>query len=460
VALLLERLAGGGLSTGRPLAVAGVMVATDFPQADVFWQGCENCVGMTGSFDIAPRHRETARMRLTHLISLIAGLAAVSVPGRSIGAPFDPPALYLQWQRDPTTTMTIHWHTVGEAKSGLLHRPVGGAAWQAAAGTAQPFVGTDRWVHTVELTQLRPATDYEFCFSPGEKVFKFRTMPQDLRQPVRFVTGGDVYHEYKWMDLMYGLAGRLDPAFVVLGGDLAYAHGGTNEERITRWFDYFAAWKTNAIAPDGRIIPMLVTIGNHEVKGSAGQPPENARSFYTLFAAPGAQGYACLDFGKYLSLVLLDSNHTHPIVGAQTDWLKGQLAARTSIPHVIPFYHTPAYPGYRSETGSHAEQIRANWCPLFDQYGVKLVFENHDHCFKRTHPIRGGNLDPTGTVYLGDGAWGVNLRTPDPGKPKWYIAQSGPIRHLYLVTLYPEARHVLAFNEAGQIFDEVYQQLD
>ncbi len=372
---------------------------------------------------------------------------------------FDPPALYLQWQRDPTTTMTIHWHTVGSARTEISYRNAGSTNWLPAYGSAQPFIGTERWVHTLELTQLSPATDYEFAFERDGKVFKFRTMPKDLSQPIRFVTGGDVYHEKRWMDRMNTLAARMDPAFVVFGGDLAYAHGGTNEEQITRWFDYFASWKKCAVAADGRLIPMLVSIGNHEVKGSYRKPLENARSFYTLFSSPGEQGYQCLDFGKYLSLLLLDSDHTHTIAGEQTVWLAKTLSARRKVPHVIPVYHTPAYPGYRVFDATQASEVRQHWCPLFDQHGVKLVFENHDHCFKRTLPIRGNKVDPQGTIYLGDGAWGVGLREPDPKKPKWYIAKNGAIRHLYLVTLYPDARHVLAINEGGQIFDEVYQRV-
>lgn len=385
-------------------------------------------------------------------------LAGIVGPGPLVAAPFDPPALYLQWQRDPATTMTVHWHTVGEAKTELHYRLVGRTNWATAAGSAQPFVGTDRWVHVVELTGLTPAQDYEFAFEAEGTVHKFRTMPKDLSQPVRFVAGGDVYHQTNWMERMTTLAARMDPAFVVFGGDLAYAHGGTNEEQITRWFDYFAVWKKCAVAPDGRLIPMLVTIGNHEVKGSYRKPRENAQSFYTLFSFPGSQGYQCLDFGKYLSLFLLDSDHTHTIAGEQTAWLDKQLSERRKVPHVFPVYHTPGYPGFREDTGTQAKEVRAHWSPLFDKYGVKLVFENHDHCFKRTFPIRGGKIDPKGTTYLGDGAWGVGLRKPDPAKPKWYIAKSGDIRHLYLVTLYADARHVLAINEGGQIFDEVYQR--
>ncbi len=373
--------------------------------------------------------------------------------------PFDPPALYLQWQRDPTTTMTINWHTEGEGRPVLQYRVVGETDWLTGQGQSRPFVGTERWVQVVELVGLTPGTDYEFAFEPDGKIFKFRTMPKDLSQPVRFVSGGDVYHQKNWAERMTTLAARMDPAFVVFGGDLAYAHGGTNEEKITRWFDYFEIWKKHAVTPDGRLIPMLVTIGNHEVKGSYRQRLENARSFYTLFASPGEQGYQCLDFGKYLSLFLLNSDHTHTIAGEQTAWLEKHLSARTGVPHVFPVYHTPAYPGYRGFEATQASEVRKHWCPLFDKYGVKLAFENHDHCFKRTLPIRANKVDPNGTIYLGDGAWGVGLREPDPKKPKWYLAKSGAIRHLYLVTLYPEARHVVAINEGGQIFDEVYQRV-
>lgn len=398
-------------------------------------------------------------VRLIKSWLLLLAVVAAVFSARAAEGEFDPPALYLQWQRDPTTTMTIHWHTAGEAKTELNYRKPDDANWQFAAGTAKPLPGTDRFVHTVELTDLLPATSYNFCFRPGERTFKFRTMPKDLSQPVRFITGGDVYGDRNWMGQMNALAGRLDPAFVVLGGDLAYSQGGTNEEKISRWFDYFASWKTNAIAPDGRLIPMLVTIGNHEVNGSYRQSPTKAASFYTVFSMPGPQGYNTLDFGKYLSLLLLDSDHTHPIAGAQTEWLANKLAARRKVPHVFPVYHTPGYPGFREDTGNQAKEVRTHWSPLFDKYKVKLAFENHDHAFKRTHPLRANKVDATGTVYLGDGAWGVGLRKPDPNKPRWYIARSAAIRHLYLVTLYADSRHVLAINESGEIFDELYQRV-
>lgn len=396
---------------------------------------------------------------------LIFGAAVVlGVAGSRANEPFDPPALYLTWQRDPTSTMTVHWHTIEEAKTQLFVRPRGTAEkWRAVSGTSQPLPGSERTVHTVEITGLEPRVDYEFCFWPGEKTFYFRTAPRDLSQPLRFVAGGDIYHERAWMDTMNGLAGKLDPAFVVIGGDLAYScEKASKPENRERWDVYFDSWKKHARTVDGRLIPMIVTIGNHEVPGGYHQPPERAAAYYALFSMPGAQGYNVLDFGPYFSLFLLDSGITHPIEGAQTEWLKSALAQRRQVPHLVPVYHIPAYPCVRSdeegESAALTQSVRKNWCPLFDEFGVKVAFENHDHAFKRTYPIRGHRIDSDGVVYLGDGAWGVNLRKPDRSKPRWYLQRADSIRHLYLVTLLPEARHVLAFDEQGRVFDEVYQR--
>ncbi len=44
---------------------------------------------------------------------LVVGVVVLwSAAGLSANEAFDPPALYLTWQRDPTSTMTVHWHTV------------------------------------------------------------------------------------------------------------------------------------------------------------------------------------------------------------------------------------------------------------------------------------------------------------------------------------------------------------
>src|SRR5262249_21587197 len=155
------------------------------------------------------------------------------------------------------------------------------------------------------------------------------------------------------------------------------------------------------IARDGRIIPMVTCIGNHEVDGAYGKQRDRAPFFYALFDGLYPEtGYATLDFGDYLSLVLLDTGHTTPIAGAQTSWLEKALKARVDHPNLFVVNHVPAYPSYRNpeppkvkdgqdkKFGTGEEQ-RTHWVPLFEKYRVPVVLEHHDHTFKRSKLLVG-----------------------------------------------------------------------
>lgn len=68
-----------------------------------------------------------------------------------------PAALYLTWQRDPTTTMTIHWHTEGAIPSAALQfKAANTGVAETVYADSRPMPFSDRYVHTVELTGLQP----------------------------------------------------------------------------------------------------------------------------------------------------------------------------------------------------------------------------------------------------------------------------------------------------------------
>lgn len=380
--------------------------------------------------------------------------------------PAEPLGIYLTWQGDPLTTMTVDWHTLAaEGYAPVLEfREQGRRTWTRAAGASVPFPHSDRTVHRIELASLKPATNYEFRFSRQSRVYSFRTMPADLSRPIRFATGGDTRVQQDWMENVNRQAMQYDLDFIVWGGDLAYCNGAP--ENVGNWYEWFDAIKNTLITPEGRVIPIIVGIGNHEVsRGTRHEEYEQndahrlqiAPYFYTLLAFPGQPGYATLDFGSYLSLLLLDTGHSNPIAGAQTEWLERQLAERSEVPHIIPVYHVPGYPSHRPFTFLNSLLVRQLWAPLFERYGVQVAFENHDHTYKRTHPIRGGKVQEDGIVYIGDGAWGVRTRVGD-GFGEWYIAKAASARHCILVTLEEDRRHFLMVDEDGQVIDE-YEQV-
>jgi hypothetical protein len=383
--------------------------------------------------------------------------------------PPNPVGLMLTWQSDPTTTMTIDWQRRAEElhhPAELQFRPRGEKTWQTVAADRIDFPFSTRKIDRVELTGLRPGSEYEFRGDGESPVFYFRTAPERLEGRLRLAVGGDMRHRQSRMEAINRVAIAEDPDIIYLGGDYAYADG--LEDRLYRWYEYFDAKRNSLITPDGRVPPVIGAIGNHEVRGgytwgrmeNDAARLEFAPYYYALFAFPGLPGYGVLDFGDYLSLVVLDSDHTNEIPGAQTDWLRATLAARRNVPHVLPTYHVPAYPSHRSFDDRVVSLVRENWPPLFDEFGIRLAFEHHDHLYKRTHPIRNNRVDPEGVVYMGDGAWGVWTRDPHPVDETWYLAQAENTLHVIMVDLYPDRQELYVLNPDGERIDETVIHLD
>jgi hypothetical protein len=403
--------------------------------------------------------------RRAFLGAAVAGLAsgrilgadslADAIPKVPDDAPFQPSTLFLTWQHDPTTTMTVQWvGTAGEtADTTVSYASLPDGLWQAQPTTPRPYPLTDFKVFRAELTDLAPGTDYQFRLGKRSPAYRFRTMPARATGAIPFVSGGDSgVNAHAVANNIQ--AARQDPLFAVIGGDLGYDNGRSVEVSLA----FLRNYSRHMVGRDGRLIPMLACIGNHEVDGGYNKPRAKAPFFYALFDGLFPEvGYTALDFGDYLSLVLLDTGHTSPIAGAQTDWLEQTLKARAERPHVVVVNHVPAYPSYRKAEGANGKAgtgagNRQHWVPLFEKYRVPVVLEHHDHTFKRTRPLLDGLGDDNGVLYLGDGSWG-RLRNPKKPDQLAYLAASSRDYHLSLHRLQGEERFHLALDEHGRIMD-------
>jgi hypothetical protein len=368
---------------------------------------------------------------------------------------FRPDTLFLTWQRDPTTTMTVQWvGTRGEtADTSVYYAASTDGPWKPQPTTAKPYPMTDFKVFRAELTGLSPGADYWFKVGKASPAYRFRTMPAKATDAIHFISGGDCgVNAHAVANNVQ--AARQDPMFAVVGGDLGYDNGRSVEVSLA----FLRNYSRTMVGRDGRLIPMLACIGNHEVNGGYGQPRDKAPFFYALFDGLFTEtGYASLDFGDYLSLVLLDSGHTSPIGAEQAAWLGAALKARADHPNVMVVNHVPAYPSYRNYQGQQGkdgtgEGQRKFWVPLFERYRVPVVLEHHDHTFKRTKPLLGGHADGNGVLYLGDGSWG-RLRNPKRPDELSYLAASSRDYHLSLHRIQGSERFHLALDEFGRVMD-------
>jgi acid phosphatase type 7 len=409
--------------------------------------------------------------RRTFFGSSLAGLAAgplfAQVPATSARdeAPFQPDTLFLTWQRDPTTTMTVQWvGTPGETADPTVYfTPTRFTALFIKPGAvkpkALPYGTTGFKVFRAELTGLTPGTDYQFTIGKQARVYRFRTMPAKATDTIHFISGGDCgVNPHAVANNVQ--AARQDPMFAVIGGDLGYDNGRSVEVSLA----FLRNYSKHMVGRDGRLIPMITCIGNHEVDGGYAKPRAKAPFFYALFDGlyPDTS-HATLDFGDYLSLVLLDTGHTSAIGGDQAAWLDKTLQARKDHPNVFVINHVPAYPSYRNMAGPPAKDgkegkpgtgdgNRKHWVPLFQKYRVPVVLEHHDHTFKRTKPLIDGLAHDNGVLYLGDGSWG-RLRSPSSPEKLAHLARTSRDYHLSLHRIQGKERFHLALDENGRVMD-------
>ncbi len=401
------------------------------------------------------------------LIALI-GFALVAPGIASAGIADDLPFhCYLTWQSDPTSTITVNFHTRNmHAVTEVLFDTVshdGTPAlypFRVAASTHEipglnDLPGAQRFIRTAELTGLEPGGVYYFIAgSPDGGYTAQRSVRLPGRGPegLRFIDGGDMA-ESEFVGPLLQAAAAESPQFALIGGDIAYEDGALANWAL--WDQWLDNWEAYMITPEGYTVPLILAIGNHEVVGGYDgfdDPLARAPFYFGLFAQSGhgfdmpRSAYFRRDFGPEATLLVLDSGHVTEIGGAQADWLEQQLAQLGAVDLRMAAYHVPMYPSHRGFEEPHIARVRDAWLPLFDAGGLDLGFEHHDHTLKRTKPLRENRSDPSGTVYLGDGCFGQDPRSGDQaaaledpaelaslGLTENYLAAWAAVRNFWLI---------------------------
>ncbi|MDA7823726.1 metallophosphoesterase [Opitutales bacterium] len=376
------------------------------------------------------------------------------------------------WTDSPSTTLNVIWLVEEDEPTDFKWGKQGGEINRNAVIKRQSFYektlsfwglaldvkngrfslpslkNADVEVCQVQLTGLQPDTIY--CVKLGKKEFKASTLPAKRPDRISFVTGGDMMHKPEWhKDGVEAMASR-SPDFALIGGDLAYANG----QDWKRWLDWIEIYADHARRADGLSIPFVVAIGNHEVIGGYGQIPEKAPLFFNLFPFPQENDATyIIDMYEDLSVLVLNSNHTRPVED-QVEFIEQALSLRKTRKHLFALYHFPAYGIVKGGLGNPISQsMRKHWTPLFDKYGLDAAFENDHHVYKRSKLIKGGKVDNSGTLYIGDGAWGVKTRGIGSDE-LWYVEQASPTRHVIEVVIEKNVRTYRAINHDQKVFDE------
>lgn len=369
--------------------------------------------------------------------------------------------VYLTWQRDPSTTMTVNFHTPQAPHEAAVYYDTqardGNPAkyrFRAQGETRQmPGLKDGRYLNHIELSGLTPDTTYYFVAGDSangyRKEQRFHTIPDD-HAPLRFIVGGDM-SVLPREKLLLQQAAKVKPMFVVIGGDIAYDNGDPDDFYITDL--WLKRWSQILRGEDDTLVPMVLAIGNHEVNDlDESHPQEERAPYYFNYFPQGGKSYFARQFGADVLLIALDSGHINDHA-SQADWLEKTLAAAAQ-PYTMTVYHVPLYPSVREEDYALTAAGRLHWLPIFDRHELFASFEHHDHAFKRSKLLRGGKEAEGGTLYLGDGAFGVKRRQPAKPLPE-YLEKASATPHFWVVETSQEGVRFHALDTWGHTVDEV-----
>jgi hypothetical protein len=369
----------------------------------------------------------------------------------------DPPStLIATWRsNDPSHQVTLQWIVEADDEPDPVDIALSsnGTATNETAVTRFGSVGSypPMYRHRATFRALAPDTEFGIQLRGKSTGLTVRTAPESIDEPLTFAQGGDIGTTGFVADL-HQEAASWDPLFALVGGDLAYADGVS----IPPWVTLLEQWHEH-MRSDGRLIPIASAIGNHEVQGGIHGDREDAPFYYDLFDNDvREQAYWAIDIGESVSFLMLDSNHSTPVPGEQTEWLESALAERADREHVAVVSHVPAYPSSKPITGAGRDRVdvREHWVPLFEEYDVDIVFEHDDHTYKRTHLLEGGERADDGILYVGDGAWGKGGREAVSTEERPYLAVSKSKRHVIRVEFGPDgSRQYRAVDPNGETID-------
>lgn len=354
-----------------------------------------------------------------------------------------PTLLNMTFNGDPKTSIAFDWYTAETVRGTVVQiaeaSQAGGGEFPAELATS--YVGNSTVIetlmtsgdrsskkykkfasHKVIANGLKPGTKYVYRAGNGDddgwsETGSFTT-DQAGNQDFHFLYVTDTQGSSKsnfelWQDTFKrAIEKTIDPKFVLLTGDL------TDDGDLEQLWQWFLGVPKKEFAN----VPFAPIIGNHEVEDY----PNN--NFYNHFNLPKDVGTGAHDGTVYAfeygDALFMQINSQYegdvkpykadPEFTKQLEWMRSQVAKSDKKWKFVSMHKGP----YSSGDNATAEDDRVEFyrkylIPVFDELGVDMVFEGHDHMYMRSYqmlnnvPIknvivdeRGNVVNPKGTVYL------------------------------------------------------------
>ena len=362
----------------------------------------------------------------------------------------------LIWHTSVPSLGSINWGKDSVDENGILSDSKPVKVHQVLLENLEPYT-----IYKYRITNALPMEEEPLKITPDEitsEVYSFQTAPEDGNAPVRIAVFGDAGAGTEEQRKIRDILDIMSPQILLVTGDLVYS-SGTDKNYQEKFFDVYKNLFTSCC--------VYPSPGNHDYGFTDGE------SYFSQFILPANnpdqdESYYSFDFGAghFISLDttrILDSGDRG--VNPQVEWLENDLASTTKTWKIVYFHHPP-YTTALHGSDLQKPEIRQTLTPLFEQYGVDLVFSGHDHVYERFQPIlqnkvvdawQGSNfVSPLGPIYYVSGGGGRGLYPRvDSEKDIIYSAFFRSIHHALDITMTEDEVSVGARTMNGSLMDAI-----
>ncbi|MBK8504060.1 MAG: metallophosphoesterase family protein [Saprospiraceae bacterium] len=373
-----------------------------------------------------------------------------------------PDQIILNLSEDPLHKLAVNWRTdtsisVGEVQvARSSHGPEFREQYRTVVASSQRFrhqyesePEVNAYYHEVMIDSLMPSEKYVYRVGTDTLWSEWFQVVMPNEQKVSLIYFGDAQNDVKsmWSRVIrqaYSQFPQVD--FLLHAGDLI-----NRSDRDLEWSDWFyAGGFIHAM------IPSVMTPGNHEYGKEGDLSPQWKPQFNLPKNGPSGLEETCyfIDYPlvKVISLDAEQIDESTYYRDLQKSWLDSLLKINQA-PWVVVTLH---YPVFSTKPERDNVELRAHFKPIFDQYGVDIVLQGHDHAYGRgmaANVADGQNTrdQKSGTMYV------VSISGPkmyDVTDASWMDRRAANTQLFQFISIERDQLNYQAFTARGDLYDE------
>lgn len=322
---------------------------------------------------------EEGRPVLKH-VTEVTGEQPVLQTSVSLAPGSDETSRNLTWYANVETAGTVRW-----AKSDAL---VNGAMPENAASataTATKANKSGYYSNQVTMTGLEPGTTYAYQLINGTKksaIYTFTTEdPEDgftflfMGDPQLGASGNLTGDNSGWSTTLGAAAAKVpDAAFLLSAGD--QVNSADNEGQYAAYLDQQLLYS----------LPVATVVGNHDTSSNSYDQHFNVPNESTQYGTTNAGGDYWFRYGDVLFLVLNVNNLSD---AEHKAFMQEAMAQNTDATWNIVAMHHSVYSVANHAVEEDILQRRNTLVPIFEELGIDVVLQGHDHVYVRSYMMDG-----------------------------------------------------------------------